>query len=237
VSSIYLVRHGQAGTRLNYDALSDLGRRQAVLLGESLIAQGIQFAACIAGAMQRQQETAAEVSKAYARAGAAFPEIETDPEWNEFDLDAVYRDLAPVIAAEDPQFRAEFEEMQGQMADAAHSIHRRWSRCDIQVVRAWLEGRHPCQGETWEAFQQRIERAYAGLDRFGSGNVAVFTSATPIGVGAGIALQAATPVRARLAGVLYNSAYSVLRRKNGEMALFSYNNTPHLVDGSVRTFR
>ena len=45
MSAVYLIRHGQAGLRHNYDALSDLGRTQARLLGEYLAAQKIQFSA------------------------------------------------------------------------------------------------------------------------------------------------------------------------------------------------
>ena len=33
LSRVYLVRHGQAGTRKAYDSLSDLGRRQAQTAG------------------------------------------------------------------------------------------------------------------------------------------------------------------------------------------------------------
>ncbi len=43
MSRIYLVRHGQAGTRKAYDAFSDLGRRQARLLGEYFVSEKIHF--------------------------------------------------------------------------------------------------------------------------------------------------------------------------------------------------
>ena len=78
LSSVYLVRHGQAGTRDAYDSLSELGRRQSRLLGEYFLSQGIEFAAAYSGAMLRQQQTAAEVSTAYAKAGVPFPEIVID---------------------------------------------------------------------------------------------------------------------------------------------------------------
>ena len=43
MSVLYLIRHGQAGTREHYDTLSELGRAQARLLGEHLAAQGVRF--------------------------------------------------------------------------------------------------------------------------------------------------------------------------------------------------
>ena len=62
MSRVYLVRHGQAGTRKAYDALSELGRRQARLLGEYFVSEKIHFAGAYSGALLRQEETAAEVS-------------------------------------------------------------------------------------------------------------------------------------------------------------------------------
>ncbi len=61
MSVVYLVRHGQAGTRENYDSLSDLGRRQARRLGEHLAAQGVRFDAAWSGSLARQRATAEEV--------------------------------------------------------------------------------------------------------------------------------------------------------------------------------
>ena len=54
MSVLYLVRHGQAGTREDYDSLSHLGRTQARLLGEYFKAQEISFAAAYSGSLARQ---------------------------------------------------------------------------------------------------------------------------------------------------------------------------------------
>ena len=58
MSYIYLIRHGQAGSRDNYDVLSEPGQQQARSLGEHLLSQGVEFSTLIAGGMQRQLETA-----------------------------------------------------------------------------------------------------------------------------------------------------------------------------------
>ncbi len=111
MSSLYLVRHGQAGLRHNYDQLSPMGRRQARLLGEWLATQQVRFRAIYAGSMLRQRQTAEEVREAYQAAGVDVPDICTDTGWNEFDLDQVYRELAGILCEADPQFRADYEEM------------------------------------------------------------------------------------------------------------------------------
>src|SRR3954463_13985995 len=110
MSRLYMVRHGQAGTRQAYDSLSDLGRRQAQLLGEYFAAQGIRFTAAYCGELLRQRQTAEEVRQACLAAAAPFPQIEVEPCWNEFDLDHVYTGLAPQLCAADPEFSREYEE-------------------------------------------------------------------------------------------------------------------------------
>ena len=237
MSSIYLVRHGQAGLRHHYDTLSDIGRRQAGLLGEYLAEQGVRFTAIYAGALARQQQTAEELRQAYLRAGLAVPEILTEPLWNEFDLDQVYRDFAPALSEADAQFRSDYEELLRQARDVASPIHRTWSPCDMAVVRAWTEGGHACTGELWTAFQARVARAMETLAGYGSGeSIAVFTSATPIAISIGTALGAANGRVMRLAGVMYNSAVNTLRMKDRDLTLYTFNNTAHLPP-ELRTFR
>jgi broad specificity phosphatase PhoE len=237
LSQVYLVRHGQAGLRHDYDRLSELGRRQAGLLGEYLVAQGVRFQAIYAGALARQQQTAEGVRQAYAQAGIETPEIRTEPLWNEFDLDQVYRELAPVLSAADPEFRSAYAELRRQARDTASPIHRTWSACDTAVVRAWTEGQHCSRGESWADFQARVRRAMETLAGYMSGeSVAVFTSATPIAISIGQAVGAANGRVMRLAGVMYNSAVSTVRLKEGDLTLYTFNSTAHLPP-DLRTFR
>lgn len=242
MSTLYFIRHGQAGTRQAYDALSETGEQQARFVGEFLAGQRIGFKAAYSGDMRRQQRTAEEVRAAYVSHGLDFPSIETDPDWNEFDLDRVYIAIAPQLAAADPQFRRAYEEMQTEMAsgrdDPEASIHRRWTGCDIAVVRAWVEGRHPCDAESWEEFRERISGRPDKFDAFSrDANIAIFTSATPTAVWAGLALGI-TDVRVlHLAGVLYNASVTTLRHRPKKLRLFSFNTVaPHMPE-ALRTFR
>ena len=238
MSLLYLMRHGQAGLRQRYDTLSDLGREQARRLGEYLVAQNIRFNALFTGELSRQQETACEVVSAFQSAGLAAPEIQIDRNWNEFDLDMVYRSIAPRLSTEDREFRTEHEKLLRQLDDANSPVHRAWTQCDTLVVRAWVEGRYEVPGESWEVFRERVCRALETLKRLPSGDtVAVFSSATPIAVWIGMALGLNARHTLRLAGATYNTALTTMRVRADDLALFSFNGTPHLPEPHLRTFR
>ena len=242
LSNVYFVRHGQAGTRDAYDSLSELGRRQARLLGEHLVSQRVEFAAAYVGALKRQQQTAAEVSAAYADAGLAFPDLDVDRGWDEFDFHHIYNELAPLLCEEDAEFRREHEEVGEQMRASAGAhdaeVHRRWRPSDTKVVEAWAGGRYPYGGETWEQFVSRVSacRLRDGGARPRE-NVAVFTSATPTAIWTGRALGVEDGRVRRLAAVLENTAYTVLQLRAGEMLLLTFNAVPHLNRPELRTRR
>ena len=238
MSVIYLFRHGQAGTRNDYDKLSALGHEQARLLGEYLAGQGIAFSAAVSGGMRRQRETAQHTVDAFARAGAAFPEVTQDLRWNEFSLSRVYREIGPLLAKDDPEFARGYAEMMAAYTDLDAPFHRLSTTLDATVVRAWIEERYEYGGESWKAFKARVTAALTDLrERTREGPVAVFTSATPTGISLGEALGLEETHRARLAGVAYNSSISALRVRGDALLLFQFNGVPHLPDQAMRSFR
>jgi broad specificity phosphatase PhoE len=238
LSLLYLIRHGQAGLRHNYDTLSDLGRTQARLLGEHLAAQQVRFSAAFSGALKRQRETAREVLSAMQAAGITAPQVQIDEHWNEFDLDTVYQAIAPRLAADDAEFRAEHEKLQRMLQQEGSPAHRTWTRCDTLMVRAWVEGKYEIPGESWEMFRRRVTGPLERLSRTRSGdNVAIFSSATPIAVWIGLALELNGRHTLRLGGATYNTGLTTMRAREDDLALFSFNGTPHLPAAHLRTFR
>jgi broad specificity phosphatase PhoE len=240
LSTLYLVRHGQAGTRDAYDSLSELGKRQARLLGEHFVSQGIQFASAYVGALSRQQQTAAGVGAAYADAGVSFPALSVDPAWDEFDLSRVYREIAPRLCAEDSDFRREYEEMREQVriSQGAHAsrIHRKWLPCDTKVVEAWLAGRFPFSGETWQQFRERVAACRSKISDARE-NVVIVTSATPVAICTGLSLDISDERVMRLAGAVYNASYTILRLRKEQLRLFTFNAVPHLAADGLCTHR
>jgi broad specificity phosphatase PhoE len=242
VSRVYLVRHGQAGTRETYDSLSDIGRRQARLLGEYFVSENIHFAAAYTGALVRQQETACEVSAVYREAGVSFPEVVREPAWNEFDLAHVYRAIAPRLCAEDPEFARQYEELVAEARAAAEQpeapVNRRWLPCDVKVVQAWIRGRHAYDGETWPAFRERVVACQLKLEPMEpDANIVVFTSATPIGIWTALAMEIHDDRALRLAGVLHNASCTMIRLHDGALRLHYFNAIPHLIEPGLRTYR
>jgi broad specificity phosphatase PhoE len=239
LSVLYFVRHGQAGTREHYDSLSELGRDQALRLGEYLRGQGIQFDRAISGSLSRQRATGAAVLEAI---GGGTPGIGVDRGWDEFDLQHVYREMAPCLVRDDADFARQYEEMQRALAESqgAHHapVHRKWNDCDRKAVRAWVEGRYPFTGETWVKFVERIHGALArAIEIAADGNAIVFTSATPIGVSAARALEIEDGRAMWMAAVLFNASLSSLRIHEGDVRLFTFNMAAHLDSAELRTFR
>jgi broad specificity phosphatase PhoE len=239
LSYIYLIRHAQAGSRDNYDVLSEIGQQQARLLGEHFASQQIELSAIYAGSMRRQRETAEIARDVMTRAGLPVPNVTADARWDEFSLISVYRALAKRMMEEDADFARDAQEMKLAIARDPHTTGGAVGRCDQAVIRAWIDNRYPdYEGESWAAFRARIDACAGDLcaNHQSDKAIAVFTSATPIAITAGAALGLTDAKLLSILGVIYNTSVSVVRVWNGDLRMFSFNATPHL-NTSQRTFR
>lgn len=238
MSRLYLIRHGQAGPRDDYDRLSSLGEEQVRCLGRHLAEHRVEFAAAYVGRLARQRRTAEAVRDEYVRAGLPFPDLVENSLWDEFDLGGVYGELAGPLGEDDPRFKQEFDDMMAAIESGDGDVHRNHNYCDIAIVRAWTAARYSYSGESWLDFRARLAKPREALTTFGSGeNVAVFTSATPVGVWMGDALGLAEREIWRLAGATYNSGISTFRVADDDLRVFSFNNVPHLPDPKMWSFR
>jgi len=238
VGQIYLIRHGQAGARDNYDVLSQVGREQAKRLGEHFASQGLKFSAVYAGGMNRQRLTAEIVCSGLGSDGNSVPEIVSDDLWNEFSLAEVYRAIAGRMREASDVFARDFEEMQEVLRSDPHATGGAAGRCDAAVVRAWMENRYPdYPGESWSSFRSRIKgRADTLSAAEDGGNIAVFTSATPIAISVGAALDLSDERLLGILGAVYNAGVTVMRPWRGELRLFTFNSVAHL-PSELCTFR
>jgi broad specificity phosphatase PhoE len=223
---LYLIRHGQAGSRQHYDQLSPLGHQQAAALASWFREQDIVFDQVLSGALHRQQSTALHLHPSPTPLAA----------WNEFDLDAVYNEVAPLLAAHDPAFALHYAEALTHQQDPAHAIHRQWTPADIAVVRAWVSGRFPTQTESWQQFTTRIQQALKDTPS-NFQRLAIVTSATPIGISTGTIFDTPSPRYLQLAAALHNSSFTRFRLTPHGWSLEAFNHTPHLPNPAERTLR
>ncbi len=233
---VTLIRHGQAGTRDDYDRLSDTGRKQAALLGKWFVREQARFDAAVVGGLRRQKETAAIVLGEMERAGLAPARVTEDERWSEFDIDAVFNSLAPRLAAEDAEFRSGLARLSESLKNGEDGVHRSWTPLDTRVVEAWIGGAYETGVESWTQFIGRVTAGLADLPMLA--NVAVFTSATPAAISVAACFSSREPRRImHLAGAALNTNLTTLARRSGGVELCSFNQIQHLEERSLRTFR
>lgn len=168
---IRLIRHGQASFGLkNYDQLSDLGVKQAELLGESLRGRASDVDLVICGAMTRHRQTAEATLGAMGL--ALTPRV--DPRWDEFDHEEV-------IVRHKPAYRSKTA-MVADLARKGDPKHQFQLVFDDALAR-WTAGENDTDyAEPWTEF---VDRARAGLDALAdeaeeAKSVLVFTSGGPV---------------------------------------------------------
>jgi len=165
MAQLYLVRHGQASFGAqDYDQLSDIGIKQAELLGQFCQEREISFDMVVTGSMKRHHQTADGILK-FAQTNGKRVE---NTAWNEFDFESVikaylvrYPDLTPPKGAQ-------------------RSVYYRLLKSAMQE---WAQG-HLVDGlpETWIEFQSRVAAATAQIQSAGSKNVLVATSGGAIAI-------------------------------------------------------
>lgn len=226
MAEIYLVRHGQAGQNAltnahegdfenDYDNLSDLGRRQAVVAGRSLVTRGQTGTPVIHGPLNRQRDTAAAIA---AELSSEPPTI--DHAWREIRFGDM---LAPWLR-DNPQRAGQLAQAwKGQLAPAETALVNRQL---LTAISQWSDG------EEFAAFRETVR---AGLDRAAQvalekGSVVVVSSGGPISLCATETLPG-TPWMTLLRTIA-NASVTVLGVKDSDhgpqVSLRSLNEFAHL---------
>lgn len=217
MSRIFLVRHGQASWGAeNYDALSELGHRQAAATGAWLAGQGVVPTRIISGELVRQRDSLAEVVTAADWAGSS----ESGPVWDEYDHLAV---LA-ALPAEDPVYAASAASVERRAFDA-----RAFDVVYAAALRRWVlgEGDYP---ETYAAF---TARASAALESLAAAlapkeDAVVVTSGGVISAIGAHLLDGGPRVWDRLQRTVANASVTQVRVGARGIHLLSFNEASHL---------
>ena len=213
VTELLLIRHGQANAEAtdeaSYDRLSDLGRRQAVWLGEWLRTTGMGFDRVVHGSLSRQRDTAA---LAFGR------EAEVDARWDEIS----YFILSTVYAEHHGQSSPDEAE---DFADYFSGLMQTWS---VDAL--------PGAPERWSDFKGRVEGAL-GDQAAAGGNAAIVTSGGVIGMAVASALDLGPDGMARLGVAVENTSLHRLVFRGGRWRLLEFGATPHLAQADRQAAR
>ena len=238
MSTITLVRHGQATPFDKItDRLSPIGEAQAKKLAEYWLRYEVQFDEVYTGPLLRQQRTADIVADCYRQADAEFPAIQLMSEFKEYDADGILTQLAPALAARNPEFKKLVELFEEKKNEPDRN--RYFQKMFESLMTIWLQGHiHLPDVESWLSFSSRVERGLKQIIQGGARRrIAVFTSGGPIGVAVQIAVDAAEASVLELNWRVRNCSITELIFNRDRLTLDWFNSIPHLDETHLRTYR
>ncbi len=233
MSSIYLVRHGQAAFgQDDYDALSELGARQAEALGGYWVRGGVRLDALYVGPRRRHEQTAAALRAGTRAAGGDLPDELPLSGFDEFPFQAILLAAAERMAEEMAELRA-------RLGGADPLRERRsFDRLFMRAMTHWQAGE--LDAHVPELFADFVRRVRSGLHAViaaqGRGKrVAIVTSAGPMAAAVQLGLMLPDAMVLKLCTVLANTALVELRYRAAaaaaeapDVTVVSFNATPHL---------
>ncbi len=153
MSTIYLIRHGQAQFGMEeYDALSPTGIEQAKILGKSFVERKIIPTKIISGAMKRHQQT---MDFCLEQMQIEITDKITNDDWNEFD----HRDI---IAKYEPRYK-DIEELKKDIF-LDKSPKEKITEVLIGAVTRWTSGQHNDYNESWTSFCERVKNGLQKIE-------------------------------------------------------------------------
>ena len=236
VSTLYLIRHGQASYgAADYDNLSARGRTQAAATGAYVATRPID--ALYSGPLRRQRDTATIM-----REHGVVADLQIVDELAEYDAFTIIQRFLPSLIDKDPSLRPLIDGTAG--ADAARLLDRAFDA----AVAAWSRGHlEHDEIESFEAFGARVR---AGLERVlgahgGGQRVAVVSSGGPISIAVSFALGLGPDQTMAIGRAVRNASITELRWRSrgfawrpGEFSLYGFNHVAHLEhDVELITYR
>lgn len=233
---LLLIRHGQAAAFTDdSDRLTELGVRQAQVLGQCFVREKLAVDVVVKGSLRRHAQTEAEVAKAYETAGLAWPSASERSTWNEYDAGAIMSILGDALKEKDPTFAQQVAEFQA--AFEGPERNRFFQRMFESLMARWVRGDLLAEGV--ESFAVFHERVVAGLSQVlkEGGTVAVFSSGGPIGTCVQHALKAPADTAVELNWRVRNGSITEFVFGRGRISLDSFNSIAHFVDPKLVSFR
>jgi broad specificity phosphatase PhoE len=232
---MYMIRHAQAsfGSE-DYDRLSELGIRQAELLGEYLARLKVPFHGVYSGPMERHLETAHKIVSVLGSSEARH-HVNIAPEFGEYDAHGIIRLLAPTLAKEDPEFAGALPHV--------FTDNQALSLVFERAMLRWVSGIQEASGfETWPAFNERVRKGLMRLcqETDPASHIAIVTSAGAMCSVMQWALGLSDAQTLRVALHILNASVSMFGYNGNRPTLLSFNSVAHLelqLDPELLTYR
>jgi broad specificity phosphatase PhoE len=220
MSTLYLVRHGQASFGSDdYDRLSPTGEAQVRELGRYFSGLGEHIDHIYSGSLRRQRQTAEIVA---AELGASAPPIGIEPAFDEYDSDVILQTFAKSLSPAElatagwPELRHDRKKFQFFLERAA---------------RAWVEAQIQAEEMTpWHGFHGRISKALEHLMRSHgrSKTLLISTSGGVIGTVVAHVLGLSNHLGIELNWAVHNASITRLFYSSEKVSLSMFNALPHL---------
>jgi len=226
MTSIYLIRHGQASFgQENYDQLSETGEAQAHVLGESLSKRIEKIDQVYLGTMLRHEQTATNCLSHFESAFGNKPVNKSDAiyddGWNEYDHKQILLKLSPELSS-----MKEVMALQAKQSDPKKAFRKYFS----DAMTRWMSGRYDDEyTESWKEFTERVHAALQRVVTLSSGakNTFVFTSGGPISLLSQSLLGVSEEQIMKMNWTLLNCGVSKLVVTSSDMFLASLNEHTH----------
>lgn len=234
MSKLYFFRHAQASFgAANYDALSEKGIAQTVLLGNHLVAKKFQFDKIFVGPLQRQQHTFEIVKGIFDKNNLPMPAPILVDGLKEHVGHIALDKILPQLQETDSYIKAMI---------AKTKINPKRARANRLLIfqyfmNEWVEGKIEVEGVvSWKDFRQHVREGLATiLQNTGSGETnAAFTSGGTISAITAESLKIMDEkIVASLNFSIRNTSYSSFFYSKGNFNLFGLNELPHLGEDMV----
>jgi broad specificity phosphatase PhoE len=207
---IHLVRHGQASFgKEDYDNLSEIGLKQAFLLGQHFKALNLNFDKIFVGTLKRQIQTYKQIIKSY----DTSIEHESSDLLNEYDVKSVLMGFVNGRSLTK-------DELQDK------KTHFNLLR---NAVTAWSENKvfHGVN-ETWKEFDERAQKFLNIINKNKSKSILVVSSGGTISMILKQILSLPSSQFVNFHFQIFNSSYSQIKINEFGMSLSLFNSIAHL---------
>jgi len=236
---LLLIRHAQASfLSQNYDQLSDLGEKQARLLGEYWAKRNTGFDRAWTGPCVRHKDTARLARDACVHAGQQFPEPVVVPEFDEYQGDEVLQRSLPRLLESSDRIRELHKAF--EKSDGPYEKFKTFQKMFEAVISMWVDGKISPDGvESWTEFSIRVNQGLTHIlsaCRQGE-RVVVFTSGGPIALAVQRSLQLTPQNTLQVSWMSQNCSVSEFLFSKDRFTLSTFNSFSHLDNSSLQTYR